>query len=187
MRKPIRPSTTESDESLMVLMQRGEATAFELLLQRYRQRLFGFLSRRASPQRAEDLFQETWLRVVRARESFDPARRFSTWLFQIANNLCRDSARRSALEAREQAQLQSLPAAEARAGAATLDAKLDAQQRLAGLPERLREVLVLRYFEDLGEREIAEIVGVPPGTVKSRLHAAVRALRGETEEHDVIY
>jgi RNA polymerase sigma-70 factor, ECF subfamily len=169
----------------MVLMQRGDATAFELLLQRYRQRLFAFLSRRTAPQRTEDLFQETWLRVVRARASFDPARRFSTWLFQIANNLCRDGARRSALEAREQAQLQSDAAVPSGAGVAALDAKLDAQQRLARLPERLREVLVLRYFEDLGEREIAEIVGVPPGTVKSRLHAAVRALRGVPEEHDV--
>ncbi|HTF34596.1 MAG TPA: sigma-70 family RNA polymerase sigma factor [Myxococcota bacterium] len=169
----------------MVLMQRGDATAFELLLQRYRQRLFGFLSRRTAPQRTEDLFQETWLRVVRARESFDPARRFSTWLFQIANNLCRDGARRSALEAREQAQLQFDAAVPSGAGVAALDAKLDARQRLARLPERLREVLVLRYFEDLGEREIAEIVGVPPGTVKSRLHAAVRALRGVPEEHDV--
>jgi RNA polymerase sigma-70 factor (ECF subfamily) len=171
----------------MVLMQRGDATAFELLLQRYRQRLFAFLSRRSAPQRSEDLFQETWLRVVRARESFDPARRFSTWLFQIANNLCRDGARRSALEAREQAQLQSDAAAPSGTGVAALDAKLEAQQRLARLPERLREVLVLRYFEDLGEREIAEIVGVPPGTVKSRLHAAVRALRGVPEEHDVTH
>ena len=55
------------------------------------------------------------------------------------------------------------------------------------VPERLREVLVLRFFEDLGEREIAEIVGVPTGTVKSRLHAAVRALRGMPEEHDVTH
>jgi RNA polymerase sigma-70 factor, ECF subfamily len=171
----------------MILVQRGDATAFELLLQRYRQRLFGFLLRRASPQRTEDLFQETWLRVVRARGSFDPARRFSTWLFQIANNLCRDGARRSVLEAKEQARLQSDAAVHGGDGGATLDTKLDARQRLARLPERLREVLVLRFFEDLGEREIAEIVGVPPGTVKSRLHAAVRVLRGMPEEYDVTH
>jgi RNA polymerase sigma-70 factor (ECF subfamily) len=168
----------------MARVQRGDANAFELLLQRYRQRLFAFLSRR-TPAQPEDLFQETWLRVVRARASFDPARRFSTWLFQIANNLCRDGARRSALEAREQTQLKSDGAAFAGASCASLDTKLEVQQQLARLPERLREVLVLRYFEDLGEREIAEVVGVPPGTVKSRLHAAVRALRGAPEEHDV--
>jgi len=171
----------------MILVQRGDATAFEHLLQRYRQRLYGFLLRRASPQGIEDLFQETWLRVVRARESFDPARRFSTWLFQIANNLCRDGTRRSVLEAKEQARLQSDTAAHGGDGSAALDTRLDVQQRLARLPERLREVLVLRFFEDLGEREIAEIVGVPPGTVKSRLHAAVRALRGMPEEYDVTH
>lgn len=169
----------------MVLLQRGDAAAFELLLQRYQERLFGFLLRRTAPQQTEDLFQETWLRVVRARDTFDPARRFSTWLFQIANNLCRDGARRNALEVQEQGRLQSEVPAPVCAGASPLDAKLDAQQRLAQLPERLREVLVLRYFEDLGEREIAEIVGVPTGTVKSRLHAAVRALRAAPEVDDV--
>ena len=169
----------------MVLLQRGDPTAFEHLLERYQRRLFGFLRRRVPSQRTEDLFQETWLRVVRARGSFDPARRFSTWLFQIANNLCRDGARRSAVEARERTQLQSEVPTPGSVAAAALDAKLDAQQRLARLPDPLREVLVLRYFEDLAEREIAEIVGVPPGTVKSRLHAAVRVLRGAAEECDV--
>ncbi|HKE12427.1 MAG TPA: sigma-70 family RNA polymerase sigma factor, partial [Myxococcota bacterium] len=91
----------------MVLLQRGDPTAFERLLERYQRRLFGFLLRRVPSQQTEDLFQETWLRVVRARESFDPARRFSTWLFQIANNLSRDGARRSLVEARAQTRLQS--------------------------------------------------------------------------------
>jgi len=168
----------------MVLLQRGDPTAFERLLERYQRRLFGFLLRRVPSQQTEDLFQETWLRVVRARGSFDPARRFSTWLFQIANNLCRDGARRSAVEARERTQLQSEVPTPGSVAAAALDAKLDAEQRLARLPEPLREVLVLRYFEDLAEREIAEIVGVPPGTVKSRLHAAVRVLRGAAGECD---
>jgi RNA polymerase sigma-70 factor (ECF subfamily) len=125
--------------------------------------------------------------VVRSRQSFDPARRFSTWLFQIANNLCRDGARRSAVEARDRTRQQAEVPTQGPAGMTALDAKLDAQKRLAQLPEPLREVLVLRYFEDLGERAIAEIVGVPPGTVKSRLHAAVRALRGAPEEHDVSF
>jgi RNA polymerase sigma-70 factor (ECF subfamily) len=120
---------------------------------------------------------------VRARASFDPARRFSTWLFSIANNLCRDAGRRSAVELRERAAVQH--AGEQTASMAPgIDARLDVGRRLALLPERLREVLVLRYFEDLGEREIAEIVGVPAGTVKSRLHAAVRTLRGQIEVGD---
>lgn len=160
-------------------VQQGHEAALGELMERYRPRLFGFLMKRA-PDVAEDLFQETWLRVVRARASFDPKRRFSTWLFQIANNLCRDRARRRRVEegyletAREEAKtapglLETPP----------LDLRLDVHRRLAALPERLREVLILRYYHQLGEADIAEIVGIPRGTVKSRLHTAVRTLRSQ--------
>jgi RNA polymerase sigma-70 factor (ECF subfamily) len=167
----------------MTRVQGGDPQAFELLVERYRSRLFAFLCRRTDPGRSDDLFQDTWLRVARARGSFDPTRRFSTWLFSIANNLCRDAGRRGAVELRERAAAQHAGEPSV-STASVMDARLDVGRRLALLPERLREVLVLRYFEDLGEREIAEIVGVPPGTVKSRLHAAVRALRGQSEVAD---
>ena len=167
----------------MTRVQAGDPQAFELLVERYRSRLFAFLQRRSASGHSDDLFQDTWLRVVRARASFDPARRFSTWLFSIANNLCRDAARRGAVELRERAAVQHAGDASVSTVSA-IDTRLDVGRRLALLPERLREVLVLRYFEDLGEREIAEIVGVPPGTVKSRLHAAVRTLRGQAEVGD---
>ncbi len=85
----------------MERVQRGELRAFELLFDRFRGRLFGFLVRRCGDGSvAEDLLQETWLRVVRSRDRFDPRRRFSTWLFQIANNLCRDRVRRLEVERR---------------------------------------------------------------------------------------
>lgn len=168
----------------MIRVRQGDDTALGLLLDRYRTPLYGFLWRRSDPTSAEDLFQETWLRVVRARDRFDSNRRFSTWLYQIANNLCRDRYRRRAVEQRalasERARLESREPAgenEARAGMA-----IDAERRLRALPDRLREVLVLRYYQDLGEAEIAQALRIPRGTVKSRLHAALRALRaGEGE------
>ena len=64
------------------------------------------------------------------------------------------------------------------------DLRLDMERRLAALPDRLREVLVLRYHQQLSEREIAEVVGIPQGTVKSRLHTAVRTLREGIEGED---
>jgi RNA polymerase sigma-70 factor (ECF subfamily) len=161
----------------MVQVQAGSESALTTLVDRWRGPLFGFLLRRSGAADADDLFQETWLRVVRARRRFDPRLRFSTWLFQIANNLCRDRFRRSAVALRGQAALAELP----RAAETGPDVRLDLERRLAALPDRLREVLVLRYFRDLGEREIAELVGIPPGTVKSRLHAAMRALRDGEE------
>jgi RNA polymerase sigma-70 factor (ECF subfamily) len=161
----------------MVQVQAGSEGALETLVERWRARLFGFLQRRSGASEADDLFQETWLRVVRGRRGFDPRLRFSTWLFQIANNLCRDRFRRGIVSARGREALAELPPETA----ADPSLRLDLARRLARLPDRLREVLVLRYYRDLGEREIAAQLGIPPGTVKSRLHAALRALR-EAEE-----
>lgn len=181
-----RSSDLESDEQLMERVQGGEVEAFDALFERYRRRLFGFLFRRCDDvSGAEDLFQETWLRVIRARKRFDPQRRFSTWLFQIANNLCRDRARRLAVETRKSEALQERVRARSASAASRgtrspeLTRALPAELRrsLAALPDRLQEVLVLRYYHDRSEHEIAEIVGIPRGTVKSRLHTAVKTLR----------
>ncbi len=178
-----RTSDPESDEQLMARVRGGEVEAFDALFERYRRRLFGFLFRRCDETAAaEDLFQETWIRVIRARKRFDPRRRFSTWLFQIANNLCRDRVRRLAVDIRKREALHEQARARSESAAASspeLSVALpaDLRERLAALPDRLREVLVLRYYYDLSEGEIAEIVGVPRGTVKSRLHTAVKTLR----------
>lgn len=167
-------------------LQRGDERALETLFGRYRAPLFGFLLRRCRDEAAaEDLIQETWLRVVRSRDRYDPRRRFTTWLFQIANNLCRDLARRREVERRGKEGMQQVEALRSQTtGKAGHELRLDMERRLAALPDRLREVLVLRYHQQLSEREIAEIAGIPQGTVKSRLHAAVRALREGMEAED---
>jgi RNA polymerase sigma-70 factor (ECF subfamily) len=169
---------TPSDEQLMVRVQAGDDAALGELLDRFRGRLFAFLARRVGASAAEDLFQETWLRVVRARASFDPTRRFSTWLFQIANNLCRDRGRRRRVEdGWKDAMREQVRSAPGRLEPPPLDLRLDMHRRLQALSETFREVLILRYYHHLSEAEIAEILGIPRGTVKSRLHHAVRALR----------
>ena len=174
----------DSDEALMRRVQCGETPAFTELFTRYRSRLYGFLVRRVGDSAADDLFQETWLRVVRARERFDPGRRFSTWLFQIANNLCRDRGRRRAVKGKAEDAMREAGRSDPRARAPSPDVSLDVRRRIAELPERLQEVLLLRYFEQMTETEIAEAVGIPTGTVKSRLHAAIRSLRGRDEVGD---
>ncbi len=170
----------------MERVQRGEVQAFELLFERFRGRLFGFLYRRCGDGSvAEDLLQETWFRVVRSRDRFDPRRRFSTWLFQIANNLCRDRGRRLEVERRGKQNISEAMLADAPAVRSTpVEAKLDMTGRLARLSDRLREVVVLRYFHDQSEREIARIVGIPAGTVKSRLHQAIRVMREQETTDD---
>src|SRR5262245_38324723 len=167
----------------MASVQAGDTQALTTLIDRWRAPLYAFLWRRAGDG-AGDLFQESWIRVARARDRFDRSRRFSTWLFQIANNLCRDRWRR--LDARRRAldSLREEARASGRDHVAAPELAGDGRLglRLAELPERLREVLVLRYYQDLGEAEIAEILDIPRGTVKSRLHAAVRAARSLLEE-----
>ena len=179
----------QTDEALASRVAHGDETALRELLRRYERPLANFLYRHTGGRDVEDLYQETWLRVVRHAGRFDATRRFSTWLFQIANNLCRDRWRR--LDARRRAfdalRDETLATGRSAADPPALPADAALTRRLETLPERLREVLVLRYYQDQSEAEISEILGIPRGTVKSRLHAAVRAARElvqEGDEHD---
>lgn len=161
-----------ADEDLMRAVARGDSAAFATLCRRWERPLYRFLARQAGTAEADDLFQETWLRVARAASTFDPQRRFSTWLFQIALNLCRDRARRPLPEAADPADLDRTPAPPAVDG----DARLDARRLLAALPEAQRAAVVLRYWHDCSEDDVATILDIPRGTVKSRLHQAMRRL-----------
>jgi RNA polymerase sigma-70 factor (ECF subfamily) len=183
-RAAIPSRAVASDEELMARLQRGDEQALETLMHRHQAPLYGFLLRRVG-EAADDVFQESWLRVVRARGRFDPNRRFSAWLYQIANNLCRDRyRRRDALRrAKDSFQIEQATLREPDSTPATREPDR-MRERVLALPERLREVLVLRYYQDLGEEEMAQVLGVPRGTIKSRLHAAVRALRESLERED---
>jgi RNA polymerase sigma-70 factor (ECF subfamily) len=163
-----------TDEELIAAVAAGGAQAVGELCRRYERPLHHLLHRYTAGRDVEDLYQETWLRVVRAAPRFEPGRRFSTWLFQIALNLARDWRRRPPPDPVDPGTL-DLPAS----GTDSLtraEAALDAERLLAGLPEAQRSALILRYYHDLGEDEVAEILGCPRGTVKSRLHAAVARL-----------
>lgn len=159
-----------TDEELAVRLAAGDEGALAELLRRYERPLSRFLFRRTGGRDVEDLYQETWLRVVRHAGRFDATRRFSTWLFQIAVNLCRDWHRRPPPEATVAAD----PAVESHAE--TSQARIDAGRLLDRLAEEQREVLILRFYHDLREGDVAEILGVPIGTVKSRMHNALRKL-----------
>jgi RNA polymerase sigma-70 factor (ECF subfamily) len=159
------------DGELMALVARGDAAALESLYSRWERPLYQFLARHTGGRDVDDLHQETWLRVVRASARYDPARRFSTWLFQIALNLCRVWGRRPPPEPVDPA---SIPAPVAEH--ADRDTALDVERLLSALSEEQRAAVVLRYCHDLPEDEVAVILDIPRGTVKSRLHAAVRRL-----------
>lgn len=161
----------------MAAVARGEEQALAALIDRYAAPLHGYLARLSrSRDDADDLLQDLWIRVARGARRFDPRRRFRPWAYGIATNLVRDLYRRRAVRARAPLAPEPVPPPAPR------EEGIDLRTQLARLPDRLREVIVLRYYQDLGEAEMAEALGIPPGTVKSRLHAAVRELRSGYEE-----
>jgi RNA polymerase sigma-70 factor (ECF subfamily) len=181
-----------TDEQLLAEYAKGNQRAFGDLIGRYQQELFAFLCRFVSDTTvADDLFQETFIQVHRNAESFDPGRRFRPWLFTIAANKARDhlrSAGRRTTHSLDQpstggrdddaATFLDLLRSEAAPPPLDLSRTEDVatvQQTLAGLPDHYREVLVMSYFHQFAYKEMAEMLHIPLGTVKSRLHAALAA------------
>ena len=159
-----------SDEDLVGRLVDGDELALRELLHRYERPLSHFIYRHTGGRDVEDLYQETWLRVVRHAARFDRNRRFSTWLFQIAVNLCRDWHRRPPPDPAR------LPDSAANDMRPAVEARVDTLRLLSTLPEPQREVVLLRYYQDLTEDEVAQILDCPKGTVKSRLHNALARL-----------
>jgi len=182
--------TTPSDEQLLAEHIEGLPDRFELLVRRHSQELYRFLARFTGNQTlAEDVVQEAFLQVHLAAASFDRSRRFKPWLFTIAANKARDSLRSRGRkpEVPLDAQVGNTDddagqtfrdfmadnAADPVAGLESEEERGQVRAVLARMPDHLREVLVLSYYHQFPYREIAEILNVPLGTVKSRLHAAV--------------
>ena len=179
----MQPTSVPADEALMMRVACGDDASANILVKRYQQPLFAFLYRLIVNQAdAEDLFQETWLRTIRYRHTFDPTKKFSTWLFQIAVNCTRDFFRKK--PAATVSMQEDIPIAGDH-GIRLLEDQELAAAIVDRLPLPQREVLVLRYFNHLKEKEIAELLDVPLGTVKSRLHKVMHYLQqfyGESDE-----
>jgi RNA polymerase sigma-70 factor (ECF subfamily) len=163
------------DEELVRKLAAGVEPALQELLQRWDRPLAAFIARHTGGADVEDLRQETWMRVVRAADRFQPGKKFSTWLFAIALNLCRDwHRRRPATPLAPETVVRALGGGSDQRDEA--DQQRQAQLLLAELPEGLRSAVVLRYYHDMSEEQMAEVLDIPRGTVKSRLHQAVRKL-----------
>jgi RNA polymerase sigma-70 factor (ECF subfamily) len=181
-----------SDEELLGACAQGDDTAFTHLLQRHRDRIVQLVRWHLGPRDpwAEDLAQDVFLQVHRKAGSFEGRSSFKTWLYAVALNLCRDHARRQRRTVRLAAQDEEVDAI-----ATIPDASLGpfeqldrAEQiaRLRAAVDRLsltyRTILQLRDWEDMSYDEIAQVLGVPVGTVRSRLHNARVALARELTE-----
>ena len=181
--------TQRSDEQLLADYRQGDRAGFAALVERYKRELFHFLVRFLGDRAAaEDIFQETFLQVHQSAEQFDLTRRFRPWLFTIAANKARDYIRSQARRPTNPLQASISPGDEESgefidlmSSAATMPGEPMERQELQelvhktvmGMPEHLREILLLSYFHQFPYKQISDILNIPLGTVKSRLHAAV--------------
>jgi RNA polymerase sigma-70 factor (ECF subfamily) len=182
------------DEELLIRFCKGQAEAFGVLVRRYERELYGYLRRYLGDANlAEDVFQNTFLQVYLKSSHYEPGRPFRPWLYTIATNQAIDALRRNgrhqvlSLDQRwdEAAadELHSLIETLQSRGPGPMD-QAEIQERrewvrasVDQLPDFLRQVLILAYYQGLKYREIADILDIPVGTVKSRLHAALVKLQ----------
>jgi len=183
----------ESDEELMVACKEGDETALDELYRRYQGPVFGFAYRyMGNAEQAQDVVQETFLRVHRGREQYQPSSKFSSWLFRIARNLCIDEKRRywnrrvmaeSEMVADGQEGdtniLQSFPddgtTAAEHLGEEEIARRI--REAIEQLSDEQKEVMILSKYQGLSYREIGDILGISAESVKQRAYRAHMRLR----------
>ncbi|MCI0696235.1 MAG: RNA polymerase sigma factor [bacterium] len=183
MAEPLRKSETQiSDEDLIEKFQRGDIYAYELIVKRYKDQLLNFVYRfLGNHEEAEDVVQETFLRVYRNRHAYQRVAKFSTWIYTIAGNLARTELRRRnrrrifslssmGVEDKEYEISDDVLSPERHTN--TVLSEEIIQKEINKLSPKFREVIILRDIQELSYEEISKIIRVPIGTVKSRVNRA---------------
>jgi len=175
-----RPRVAGADEAELVRrVLAGDQESFRLIVLRYQGMLAELIFRQTGSRQVEDLVQETFLRAYEALDRYDPRFRLSTWLARIALNAARDLGRRH--KVRQDAPVHELAprrqAADPAERAAAAEAERSVVEALGALPESQREVVVLSVYNGFTQREIAETLELPLGTVKTRQRSALQKLR----------
>jgi RNA polymerase sigma-70 factor (ECF subfamily) len=185
--------TACSDEELFVRVRGEDSRAFAIFVKRYEREMYGYLRRYLGDANlADDVFQNTFLQLYLKRDQYEPGRPVRPWLYTIATHQAIDALRRAGrhptvsleqqtgedidgephrllelLETDDPAPLDQVQ---------TDEARQLVRQSVDALPDFLRQVVILAYFQGLPYRDVAEALGIPVGTVKSRLHAALQRL-----------
>jgi len=178
------PADTLPDATLMARVVAGDEDAFAHLVARHERALFNYLLRMTQDEAlAADLVQETWLRVFQSAHHYDTARKFSTWLFTIASHCCLDALRWRQRHAPQTTHAPRWASSPVRGSDDPQEELLDKETLAAvraaiqTLPELQRAVFILRHYHGLSYQDISDVVQCSLGTVKSRLHHAVRHLQ----------
>ena len=171
------------DYALMRAIQKGDMVAFNAMVDRYKNRLMNVIGRMlSSAEEAEDVVQETFVRVYQHRQSFNFKHCFSTWIYTIALNLARNELRK-----RKKFKFYEISEMEGNEKEFAVDAKVPTRlpevldSAIRGLPEKYRTAFMLRDVQEMPYEEVAKVLGVPLGTVKSRVNRARLMLRDKLQ------
>jgi len=170
-----------SDQELMGLMASGNEKAFEVIYSRYKNRMYYFFLRLLGncTQTANDFLQELFIKIIDNPHAYNPNFKFSTWIFSVANNMCKNEYRKR--QSRDFVEIENIENRVAHTD--SVKVKIHSEEKInqvlkeiENLSEELKMVMILKYKENFNLKEISEIVGVPEGTVKSRLFYARKEL-----------
>ena len=193
LKERLVPTVLSDEELLLEYRDHGNRPAFEELVHRYEKELFGYLRNYLSdPEMAEDVFQQTFLQIYLKCDQFEPARKLRPWLYAVATNQAIDHQRRHGRHRMASLDRRMGKDEESDTGAfgdlfdshhrgpveetENLEQANTIRRAVDDLPEQTRQVVLLVYFQGLKYREAAHALGVPVGTVKSRLHGAIQKL-----------
>ena len=167
--------TAESDEQLMVLITDGDQRAFSELYDRYSGKLLAYFHRMLwkDREKAEDFMQDLFTKIIHKPHQYDPSRPFKTWMYSVANNMCKNEYRKQ--EIRKVTSYSMNEATSVAEGSPDLNRKMDrdtfnvkVMEELEKLDAKKRDTFLLRYKEDYSIKEISVEMGCSEGTVKSR-------------------
>ncbi len=166
------------DFDLMAMVKDGRQEAFVELIHRYQRSLLNFFRKMgADMNEAEDLTQETFLRLFGYRTRYRPLARFTTFLYTLARHAWADCLRKVQRSPQADRELYAESSVSDDRNDAYTDDHIDLQAALGQLSDKLRLVVVMSVYQGLRYNEISEALGIPEGTVKSRMHLAVKQLR----------
>jgi RNA polymerase sigma-70 factor (ECF subfamily) len=176
---PVSDHRDPSDKELMEKVRSADTFAFTILVDRYKLKLFNLIYRMLqNKEEAEDILQETFLRVYKERESYDSAYAFSTWVYTIALNLCRNELKRRkkfrffGLDLIKDNREYAISAAKKSEGLSSM-----LEKAILSLPIKYRTAFLLRDVDEFSYEEVSKSLGIPLGTVKSRVNRARLLLR----------
>ncbi|RFC53793.1 RNA polymerase sigma factor [Brumimicrobium aurantiacum] len=183
----------QSDEQLVRLMAKGDERAFDMIYQRYGAKLAYFFTRKLKhdKEKGEDFMHDLFAKLIDRPELFDSSRSFKTWIYSVANNMCINEYKKMAVRSNTINGLS--PEIQVSSDNQPLEDQLneknfssDLEKAMSKLDEKHREVFVMRHIDGLSVKEVAEVMNINEGTVKSRLFYATKKIAGVLQMYNPV-